>query len=132
MSQDNVEIVRIVWDAWNRGDYSAALEPIAPDIRLESHLGAEFDATLDGIASVQKWLGSFWGAFVDFHSEVEEYIPAGDDVVISIHHHAKGKSSGVEVEMHNWQVFTVREGKIVRYRLFRTRGEALEAAGLRE
>jgi ketosteroid isomerase-like protein len=132
MSQENVEIVRQVVDAWNRRDYPAALERISPDIQVESALGAEFDATLEGIASVQKWLAGFWGAFVDFHSEIEECVPAGDDVVISIQHYGRGKTSGAEVEMRNWQVFTILEGKVVRYRLFKTLGEAFEAAGLSE
>ena len=40
--------------------------------------------------------------------------------------------SGAEVEMRDWQVFTLREGMIVRYGLFATREQALEAAGLSE
>jgi ketosteroid isomerase-like protein len=34
--------------------------------------------------------------------------------------------------MRNWHVYTVRNGKIVRFRQFRTEARALEAAGLRE
>ena len=81
MSQENVEIVRFILDAWNRRDYSAALEPFAPDIRVEDYaFGGGLDATYDG----------------------------------------------------NWHVVTVRDGKVVRYRILQTKPEALEAAGLSE
>jgi ketosteroid isomerase-like protein len=55
-----------------------------------------------------------------------------DEVVFAAHHYGRGKASGVEVEMRNWQVCTVRDGKVVRYRVFPTRQEALEAVGLEE
>ncbi|HEX6586058.1 MAG TPA: nuclear transport factor 2 family protein [Solirubrobacterales bacterium] len=132
MSEENVEVVKSVVEAWNRGDYSAALEPVAPEIKVESNLGGDIDGTYEGIAGLQKWLAGFWGSFVDFHTEIEDCISQGDEVVFSAHHYGRGKGSGVGVEMHNWQVCTVRDGKIVRYRLFRTKPEALEAAGLRE
>jgi ketosteroid isomerase-like protein len=132
VSQENVEVVRSIMEAWNRGDYSAAIERVAPEIRAECALGGDFDGTFEGIARVQEWLARFWGAFQDFHSDVDEYIPAGDDVVISVHHYGRGKTSGAEVEMRNWQVVTVREGKAMLYRVFRTREEAFEAVGRRE
>jgi hypothetical protein len=52
--------------------------------------------------------------------------------VTLLHHHATGKRSGISVEMRNRQVFTIRNGKIVRYELVSTEAEALEAAGVSE
>jgi ketosteroid isomerase-like protein len=127
-----VEIVRSIADAWNRRDYSAALEPVTPDVRVESALGWDLDGTYNGIPGLQKWLARFWGSFVEFRTEIEECIPVEDEVVFAAHHYGRGKASGVEVEVRNWQVCTVRDGKLVRYRVFPTKAEALEAAGLRE
>jgi ketosteroid isomerase-like protein len=132
MSRENVELLQSFVEAWNRGDYAAALELVAPEIEVESNLGGDFDGTYEGIAGAQKWLAGFWGSFVDSHAEIEDYIARGDEVVMSIHLYGRGKGSGVRVEMHIWPVCTVREGKIMRYRLFRTKPDALEAAGLSE
>ena len=132
MSQENVEVVRTMMDAWNRGDYAAAIESFAPDVRTECVLGGDFDGTFEGIDGMQRWLARFWASFADFHTEADECIDAGDHVVIAAHHHGRGKTSGIEVEMLNWQVFTFRDGKVIRYRLFRAKPEALEAAGLSE
>jgi ketosteroid isomerase-like protein len=132
MSEENVELVQSVLEAWNRGDYPAALEHVAPGIEVESNMGDDLDGTYEGIASFQKYLAGFWSSFADFHTEIDECIAASTEVAFLAHHYGRGRGSGVEVEMQNWHVVTVRDGKIVRYRLFRTKPEALEAAGLRE
>jgi ketosteroid isomerase-like protein len=132
MSEENIELVRSLMEAWNRGDYSTALQSIDPEIEVESALGGTFDGTYQGHSGLRRFLEDFWSNFENFSTEVEEYIPAGDDVVIGAHHRGSGIGSGVEVEMWNWQVFTVRRGMIVRYRMFNTKQEALEAAGISE
>ena len=132
MSQENEEFVRRVFDAWNRGDYEAATESLDPEVEVEDHSGGVVDGTYKGVAGFQRYLASFWGSFVDFRTEVEDCIAGGDEVAFSTHHYARGKGSGVPVEMHSWHVCTVRGGKIVRYRLFRNKAEALSAAGLSE
>jgi uncharacterized protein len=132
MSQENVELVRSIVEAWNHGDYSMALELADPEIRVEAALGGTFDGTYQGPTEARRFLEDFWRNYEQSHTDVDEYISAGDNVVFAAHLRGRGKGSGVEVEMRNWQVCTVRDGKIVRYRLFATKREALEAAGLRE
>jgi ketosteroid isomerase-like protein len=131
MSQENVELVQRMLDAWNRGDYDAALGFFDPDVVVETALGADIDGTYFGHAGLAK-LMRFWGAFGSFHSDIEEWIPAGHAVVALMHHHATGKHSGVDVDLRNWHVFTFRDGKIVRHAQFSTEARALEAAGLPE
>jgi len=47
-------------------------------------------------------------------------------------HTARGKQSGVPIEHENGDLFTLRDGKIVRYEAYWNRADALEAAGLSE
>jgi ketosteroid isomerase-like protein len=51
---------------------------------------------------------------------------------VTVHYYGRGKASGVEVEMRHWHVWTLRDGKAVRWRVLNARGEALEAVGLSE
>jgi ketosteroid isomerase-like protein len=132
MSEENVEIVRAILKAWNRGDYSAALELVDHNVEVEAALGLTLDGMYRGHAEGSRFLADFWGEFEDFRTEFEECIPVGDSVFVAAHHHGRGRTSGIEVEMRNWQVFTVRGGKVVRYQMFSTRQQALEAAGLEE
>jgi uncharacterized protein len=131
MSEENVELVKQMVDAWNRGDYDTARHCFDPDVEVEVAQGDVIDGMYVGHAGLAR-LMRFWGAFSSFHSDIEKCIPAGDAVVALLHHHGTGKSSGIDVETRNWHVFTVRNGKIVRSRHFSTEAQALEAAGLSE
>ena len=61
-----------------------------------------------------------------------EHVDAGADKVLAHLRSARGVGSGAEVELDQWFVTTVREGKILRLQWFTDRAEALEAAGLSE
>ena len=90
------------------------------------------DGHYDGIAAAQEWLADFWGNFQDVHTTIKDVVTGGDHVVIWAHLSGRGRSSGVHVDMENWQVFTIRGDKVTSYQLFDTKAEALEAAGLSE
>jgi hypothetical protein len=63
---------------------------------------------------------------------VESCVPNGDNVLVRLRYFARGKTSGVDVDAPGWHVWTVRSGKVVRWLVFGTEREALEAAGLSE
>ena len=131
MSQENVEIVRRIFDGWNRRDSSTS-ELIDPDIEYDLAMGIDLDGTYRGPAEIAKVLGTFWGAFEDIRTEIEECLPVGDHVVLGLHWYGRGKRSGVEIDWAGWHVWTLRDGKAVHWRQVRTKREALEAVGLSE
>jgi ketosteroid isomerase-like protein len=59
-------------------------------------------------------------------------IDAGENVIVVQHERSRSRDSDVYVERDLVQVWTLRDGLIVKYRTFETRDEALEAAGLSE
>jgi ketosteroid isomerase-like protein len=120
-----------MFDAWNRRDYAAAQAAFDPGIEVEMSTQSVLDGTYRGYSGLRE-LMRFWGAFAEFRSNLEEVLTAGDEVFATVHHYGRGKTSGVDVEMENWQVFTLRGGRVIRYRVFSARRQALEAAGLRE
>jgi ketosteroid isomerase-like protein len=129
VSEGNVEIVRKMFAAWNRRDYAAAQTAFDPEVVTEMATGTDVDGTYEGYDGMWR-LMRFWGAFSEFHSEVEEAVAEGDEVFTTVHHHGRGKASGAEVEMTNWQVFTFRGGRVVHYRVYGDRKRALGAAGI--
>jgi ketosteroid isomerase-like protein len=62
----------------------------------------------------------------------EEFIDAGDQVVVTVHYTGRGRGSGVPFDDRLFDVYTLREGKIIRKREFRDRSAALDAAGVDE
>jgi ketosteroid isomerase-like protein len=79
-----------------------------------------------------RMLEQFWGEFDEALVEPQEFIEAGDSVIAVITFRGSGKLSGVEVNMEVFQLWTFRDGTVVRGQGFSDREEALEAAGLRE
>jgi ketosteroid isomerase-like protein len=129
MSQENVELVQRMVNAWNRGDYETARDFFDPEVEVEVALGADYDGAYSGHIGLAR-LMRFWGAFGSYRSDMQESIAAGDAVVALMRHQATGKSSGIDVEMSQWSVYVFRDGKIVRHAQFRSEAQALEAAGI--
>jgi ketosteroid isomerase-like protein len=68
----------------------------------------------------------------DFHMDLEELTDVGEHVLAKVCERGRGKGSGVEVERELFQLFTFRDDRIARLRMYQDEKEALEAAGLPE
>ncbi|MGI8462093.1 MAG: nuclear transport factor 2 family protein [Solirubrobacterales bacterium] len=140
MSQENVEIVRRVFDAEVRGDTETALALYDPEIEFDNSRSpvADFAGTVGrvfrGRDGVQAAFRDWYEAWKNVESELEEMIDAGGEHVVSvITYRARGRTSGVEVEFpHMAGIWTIRNGMVARVAWLPSREDALEAAGLSE
>jgi ketosteroid isomerase-like protein len=138
MSQENVEIVRQVAAAFNRGDLDAWLEYLADDIDYRAVEGALDDhGPIHGKdalrAHVDDSIGTLDDFMADFKIEPVELIKAGEDKVIAVTRiSGRAKVSGVETHLTYAALYTIRDGKIARGREYWTKEQAIEAAGLSE
>jgi ketosteroid isomerase-like protein len=138
MSQENVEVMRHLFDAVARRDTETVLSLYDPDVEWDGSrhrwgevLGGE--PIWRGHDGLRKWARAYYETWDDLQNTVEELLDAGDRVVAIVTTRARGRASGVSVEWaHHAGVWTVRDGRIVRVVWFRTRDEALESVGLRE
>jgi ketosteroid isomerase-like protein len=131
MSQETLETVRRIYESWGRGDFRAGVDLYDPDIRLV--LRPEFpDAgTYRGPKEIGRYMREQFLADLESARIVgEEFLDAGDSVVVRVNQEATGPGSGLSVAMRYFQVWTFRGGSVVRIESVRTREEALEAAGV--
>jgi ketosteroid isomerase-like protein len=129
VSQEDVEVVRSAWEAFARHDNAAIFPLYDPDVEIRDVFHDRVYRGLDGVREFfRDWLSSWDG----YRSEVEEWIDAGDIVVAILHAWARGKQSGVPVEMYQAHVWTLREGKLWRLRIYPTKADAVKALGLSE
>ena len=134
MSQGNIEIVREVFAAFDRGDIEAVLRCCDEDIVITQ------PAEVPGINLQQRGHQGVLEAFAiwpeqwdDFRVEVVGLTAVtADKVIANIRTLGRGKQSGIEVDMEFSFVFTLRDEKIIEWKLFLREDQALEAAGLRE
>ena len=138
MSQENVEVVRLAYEAFARGGLDRHMEHFSDDLDYRSLGGAldEPGAAFGPVrgkdalrALLQDWIHTFDG----FGMELLELIDAGGDTVVALERFGgRAKRSGVDTDQVIGDVFTIRDGKIVRVREYPSLEAALEAAGLRE
>jgi uncharacterized protein len=134
MSHENVEVVREGWDAWTRGDLSALLRYFDPNVVWDtSHFHDWPESTYHAIEGVERFLSEWSDVWDDYEIHVEDIRAAPDGRVVSlIVQRARGRSSGLAMEMKSAQVATLRDGKVTRIDNYEDRAEALEATGLGE
>ncbi|MGH2979317.1 MAG: nuclear transport factor 2 family protein [Solirubrobacterales bacterium] len=127
MIQDDVQVVQRMFDRWRAGD--VALEAFHEDIEWDSSLFP--DGTVDrGHEGVRRFLRRWLGTWEEYAIDLEHLFAAGDYVVAFTRERGRGKGSDVPVELEATMLFTVRDGKIVRFRGYLDRAAALAAAGL--
>jgi ketosteroid isomerase-like protein len=129
VSRENVEIVRRTFERMAVG-WEALVAILDPAVEWDSTQRLPDGKVVRGIEAATRSARSWLGAFEDYSREVEELIDAGDNVVSVVRVWGKGKGSGAPVEGRIAQVWTFRDGKVVRYREFPDRAQALKAAGL--
>jgi ketosteroid isomerase-like protein len=134
MSQENVEVVRSIVAAWERGDFRSA-EWAHPEIALVSADGP-IRGTWTGVAAMAEAWRETMSAFEELRVEPDEYRALDDErVLVLLHFGGRGKTSGLEVgdiQMKGANLFHVRDGKVTRLVTYWDRKRALRDAGLSE
>jgi ketosteroid isomerase-like protein len=130
VSEENVQAVRRICEAWAKGDFSSV---DWADAEVEFRT-PEFgkSRTVHGVEAMGRewaaWLQTFEPGFV---SEAYEFIDAGDQVVTFNHFRGRGKSSGLPIsEIPGAARFRLRDGKVVELEIYNDHKQALRDAGL--
>ena len=134
MSQENVEVVRQMLQAFADGGLDAMAEYWDPDIDWRAAEGALDDVgEMHGPVAVRRYIQDWIDTFDDFSVVAEELRDVGDDRVLAIQRvNGRAKLSGTETDLRYAVVNTVRDGKVVRGREYLSLDQALEAVGLPE
>jgi ketosteroid isomerase-like protein len=132
MSEENVESVRAGIEAFNSEDWDAILEHAAPDFVLDmSRAIGPQQRGMYRLDQLRSFFEDFTETYESFRIEADEFIDAGEHVVVPQTAHARGRD-GIEATARTAFVYTLRDGAIARMVMYQGRQEALEAAGLEE
>jgi ketosteroid isomerase-like protein len=139
MSEENVDLVRRAYEAFNRwgihpqGPRSPEIPPfIHPEVEFHTSADAPEAGVYRGRAAVIEYHERVFEQFESVRIELEELLPAGDRVVIVTRQHTVPWDSDAEIVQRVVDVWTIRDGQLAERKAFSTRAEALEAAGLSE
>jgi uncharacterized protein len=132
MATPNVEIVRAMFAAFERGDEEDLLSFAAPDVEIRpawDSLSIEPTRGYDGFLEFWQEWPSFWHSY---SVEPLEFVEAGEHVVVVLHERARSRPEFAEVEDEFAHVWTIREGKVTAVRVYNQRADALKAVGLKK
>jgi len=128
-SQDSVELVRRMLDAFNRDDVEAVVAAFDADCEIDEPPEMPDSPAVGyrGHDGIRDWMGNLRGvARAEF--EARRFEPIGDLLLCELRSTGLGHASGVPVEWITYAVFEVRAERINRVRVFLSRTEALQAA----
>ena len=129
MTEDDVRGLVEGYEAWNRREPDALGELLDPEMEWEPGFGALEQGVHRGAEGFRGFVASWIESFDDFRIEPELLVQVGEQVVVIAHQRGRGHGSGIELEQQVVHVWTVRDGKAVRWWGPRTRDEALDALG---
>jgi uncharacterized protein len=134
VSQENVEVVRSAFEAFRAGDMERVFGMVDPAIEWDLSRATTWPERplYRGYNDVLLFFAEWTGEWDDYEFDLEELLDAGDRVVAVVRDGGRSKTAGIRLERRHSEVWTLRDGKIVRIDLFDTKAEALEAVGLRE
>jgi ketosteroid isomerase-like protein len=126
MSGENVEIMRAAFEAWDRDDLQGVLNAFDEEVVIRPLIGPEWRGPEGVLGMAADWVEGF----SEWKMEAEEYLDAGDMVVVRVRQEGRGEESGTPVTAVYWFAYTLRDGKITRLDMYADEAQAREAAGL--
>ena len=132
MSRQNLEAVQAAFEAYYRGDMERVTELAHPNLVVTQTAEMPDAETFHGRRGFIDAIDAWAEAWDDVRVERLSTRDVGDHVLTTVRQRARGRRSGVEVEGRFTFVFTLKAGKLVRWRMFADESEALEAVGLRQ
>jgi ketosteroid isomerase-like protein len=130
MSEENVETVRAIYQAFDRGETTQFMALLDPGIEFLINPAAPEAGTHHGHEGVERWLADVSETLSEFEIAADDFLDAGEQVVCPVRIRVIGKASGAEVELKETHLWTITEGRAVRMQAYPVHAEALEAAGL--
>jgi ketosteroid isomerase-like protein len=134
ISRESAAFVRSVY---------AAFSGLARGGEITSYVATHFDSDCEyrpveeasairGHGALMRWIQRWLEAWQDAWDEIDEIVAAGETVVTAIRVHGRGRKSGVQISQRLFDVFELRDGRVLRVTEYLDRDQAFEAAGVHE
>ena len=115
MSQQNVETIRGIYDAFARGDIPAIIDQLDADVAWHSPATLPWGGSERGPDGALAFFGRLGSAVDELQAETKAFLDAGDHVVVLGTHHGRSKA-GTSFEAEWAMVWKLRDGRIVEFR----------------
>jgi uncharacterized protein len=132
VAERDIETLRLGYEAVSRGDWDSPTEFAHPEFELQTAERFVSPGTYRGVEAVRRFFEDLFAPFDEVMVEPEEFFVRGDRIVVFVATRLRPAGSSAVVENRIGHLWTMRDGKAVRLRIFPRREDALEAAALPE
>lgn len=125
-----IAALREAYAAFNRGDMDAAVASLDENIEWIEPMEFPGGGSYQGRESAKQYLAQSRAAWAEVSSQPEQFIPAGNRMVVLVHARVQAKGSNEWQDVRLADVYTFRDGKAIQMRAFADRDEAMRWAGV--
>jgi ketosteroid isomerase-like protein len=126
LSEESIELIRRIYAAWEEGEIGR--EFLAEDVEWVNPPDALEPGLREGIEGFTLAMSRVFDVWKEMYVQPDRLFDHGSEVIMI--GHIRGRGRQIELSQPHAQVWTVRDGKVVRFRWFSSGEEALKAVGL--
>jgi ketosteroid isomerase-like protein len=130
MSQENVELVQRLYEAWQRDGFGVVPELMDPEIEWVNPSYAVEPGIRNGYDGFAAAADALLSVYQDYRVAARTIYDAGDRVAVTVRVSTRSLGNDVPIEADRGYVFDVRDGKVLRFAWFNDPAEAIRAVGL--
>jgi ketosteroid isomerase-like protein len=126
---ENIELARRSFELLREGRLGEWIETFDPEVEwdISAYPLPDWPNTGSGREAFVGHVTAYFSAWNDFEVSIKELIDRGDDVILIQHEGARMPGSELRLDRDLPIVITIRDGRAVRFRVFKTREQAIEA-----
>jgi ketosteroid isomerase-like protein len=132
MSQENVQVVRRMWEMFSAGDAEGVASLVSLDVDCFPARGELTPKRFRGREAFLSYAKDWMAGFSEYALEAGEFHDVGDCVIVVGRVVGRGRGSGAEVSADDAWLYRLKDGLVIEYRECGTKERALDAAGLSE
>jgi ketosteroid isomerase-like protein len=128
----NLDVLWAMHAAFNSRDFDSVVDHLHPEVELHPAIeGLDTRASYRGREEWRQYVELINEAWETQTIEVQEIIEAGDRILVDERWHVRGRQ-GIELDFYLTDVYSFRDGLVVRIDGFADKAEAREALGSRD
>ena len=129
MTHANVDALRRGYEALNRGDLSVVLELLDEDLEWHEPDPSPEAGTHHGRDSFERFFRGWIESFEEFRIEPEHVVERDQELIAVVRQTGRGRSSGVQIAARLAHVWTVLDGRAIRWESVADPDQALSRRG---
>lgn len=127
MARDSASVVREIYASWGRGEIPGPPGLLDDRVEYVNPAGAVEPGTRRGLAEFAQAVEKTFESWEVWDARPERMSVRGERVAVLVRYHARGRGSGIEIDGEESALWTVRDGRAVRYEWFQRPTDAFEA-----